>query len=78
MDGGTWQAAVHGVAKSRTLLSEATIPYTGTWSHNEPAFPPQMVFFPFCPFTSHGTYFEKCFANIQRAPATTREAEGAA
>jgi len=30
MDGGTWQAAVHGVAKSRTLLSEATIPYTGT------------------------------------------------
>ena len=45
MDGGTWQAAVHGVAKSQTQLSKATIPYTGTWSHDEAAFPPKSYFF---------------------------------
>ena len=83
MDGGTWQAAVHGVAKSQTRLSEATIPYTGTWSHDELAFPPKWYFFhsvhehPMQP-VFHRTYFEKCFANIQITPATAREAEGAA
>ena len=28
MDGGPWQAAVHGVAKSRTQLSDFTFPFT--------------------------------------------------
>ena len=27
MDGGTWQAAVHGVAKSRTRLSDFTFTF---------------------------------------------------
>ena len=27
MDGGAWQAAVHGVAKSRTRLSDFTFPF---------------------------------------------------
>ena len=27
MDGGAWEAAVHGVAKSRTRLSDFTFPF---------------------------------------------------
>ena len=66
MDGGTWQAAVHGVAKSRTLLSEATIPYTGTWSHNEPAFPPKWYFF-------HSVHLHPTEPTLRNALPTYRE-----
>ena len=31
MDGGAWRAAVHGVAKSRTRLSN--VPFTFTFMH---------------------------------------------
>ena len=31
MDGGAWQAAVHGVTKSQTQLSDFT--FTFTWPH---------------------------------------------
>ena len=31
MDGGAWQATVHGVAKSQTRLSNFTLPHLFLW-----------------------------------------------
>ena len=42
MDGGAWRAAVHGVAKSRTRLSD----FTSTFMHWRRKWQPAPVFFP--------------------------------
>ena len=44
MDGGAWGAAVHGVAKSRTLLSDFT--FTFTFMHWRRKWQPTPVFLP--------------------------------
>ena len=44
MDGGAWWATVHGVAKSRTRLSDFTFPFTFTY----PSCTYFFVFFPSC------------------------------
>ena len=44
MDGGAWGAAVHGVAKSRTLLSDFT--FTFTFMHRRRKWQPTPVFLP--------------------------------
>ena len=44
MDGGAWQAAVHGVAKSRTRLSDFT--FTFTFMHWRRKWQPTPVFLP--------------------------------
>ena len=38
MDGGTWSAIVHGVAKSRTWLSDFTFTFTGKNPHDTDVF----------------------------------------
>ena len=42
MDGGAWRAAVHGVAKSQTLLSD----FTFTFMHWRRKWQPTPVFLP--------------------------------
>ena len=44
MDGGAWRAAVHGVAKSRTRLSN--FPFTFTFMHWRRKWQPTPVFLP--------------------------------
>ena len=44
MDGGAWQAAVHGVAKSRTQLSKFTLLFT--FMHWRRKWHPTPVFLP--------------------------------
>ena len=44
MDGGAWQAAVHGVAKSQTRLSDFT--FTFIFMHGRRKWPPTAVFLP--------------------------------
>ena len=44
MDGGAWWAAVHGVAKSQTRLSD--FPFTFTFTHWRRKWEPTPVFLP--------------------------------
>ena len=51
MDGGAWGATVHGVAKSRTRLSDFTHSFTQEWKQKLRLFTPdstlQTAFLPF-------------------------------
>ena len=46
MDGGAWRATVHGVAKSRTGLSDFTFSFTFTFMYWKRKWQPTPVFLP--------------------------------
>ena len=46
MEGGAWWATVHGVAKSRTGLSDFTFSFTFTFMHGKRKWQPTPVFLP--------------------------------
>ena len=60
MGGGAWWAAVHGVAKSRTRLSDFTFPDT--------SFPPRRSSFQTCLFLEFGVLYFRAQKTIQNKP----------
>ena len=59
MDGGAWWAAVHGVAKSRTRLSDFT-PWKKSYDSPRQRIKKQRHYFAIKGLSSQGYYFSSC------------------